>query len=131
MPKGPQGQKRPADVVGNAITVAKIATGEIEKESEDQDDGAGAVRAQGRRAGRAAAEGVRRHRLGGGAAPGKARRAGAEAIGGRAGAEGVIVARSESCNYLPTYPEAHGPDLKRRGKALSVRHHGDRIWKSA
>lgn len=28
MPKGPQGQKRPGDVVGNAIRVAKIATGE-------------------------------------------------------------------------------------------------------
>ncbi len=30
MPKGPQGQKRPADVIGNAVHVAKIATGEIE-----------------------------------------------------------------------------------------------------
>lgn len=28
MPKGPKGQKRPGDVVGNAIRVAKIATGE-------------------------------------------------------------------------------------------------------
>lgn len=28
MPKGPQGQKRPADVIGNAIRVARIATGE-------------------------------------------------------------------------------------------------------
>jgi len=31
MPRGPQGQKRPADVFGNAIMVAKIATGEIEE----------------------------------------------------------------------------------------------------
>ncbi|MDA8172139.1 MAG: hypothetical protein M0Z48_09985 [Nitrospiraceae bacterium] len=31
MPKGPQGQKRPADVIGAAIKVAKIATGEIEE----------------------------------------------------------------------------------------------------
>ena len=31
MPKGPQGQKRPADVIGNAVHVAKIATGEIEE----------------------------------------------------------------------------------------------------
>lgn len=31
MPKGPQGQKRPADVVGCAVHVAKIATGEIEE----------------------------------------------------------------------------------------------------
>jgi hypothetical protein len=32
MPKGPKGEKRPADVIGNAIKVAKIATGEIEDE---------------------------------------------------------------------------------------------------
>ena len=31
MPKGPQGQKRPADVIGNAVHVGKIATGEIEE----------------------------------------------------------------------------------------------------
>lgn len=30
MPRGPQGQKRPADVIGNAIMIAKIATGEIQ-----------------------------------------------------------------------------------------------------
>ena len=30
MPKGPQGQRRPADVIGNAVHVAKIATGEVE-----------------------------------------------------------------------------------------------------
>ncbi|MBI2828043.1 MAG: RNA-binding protein [Acidobacteria bacterium] len=29
MPKGPKGQKRPADVISNAVTVMKIATGEI------------------------------------------------------------------------------------------------------
>lgn len=28
MPKGPQGQKRPADAIGAAIAVARIATGE-------------------------------------------------------------------------------------------------------
>jgi hypothetical protein len=31
MPKGPQGQKRPADAIGRAIMVAKIATGEVEE----------------------------------------------------------------------------------------------------
>ena len=31
MPKGPKGQKRPADVISNAVTVMKIATGEIEE----------------------------------------------------------------------------------------------------
>lgn len=30
MPKGPNGEKRPADAIGNAVMVAKIATGEIE-----------------------------------------------------------------------------------------------------
>lgn len=30
MPRGPQGQRRPADVVGCAVHVARIATGEIE-----------------------------------------------------------------------------------------------------
>lgn len=32
MPKGPKGQKRPADVIGCAVKVAKIATGEIQEE---------------------------------------------------------------------------------------------------
>lgn len=31
MPKGPQGQKRPADVIGNAVHIAKIATEEVEE----------------------------------------------------------------------------------------------------
>lgn len=31
MPKGPQGQKRPADMIGAAVMVAKIATGEVEE----------------------------------------------------------------------------------------------------
>lgn len=30
MPKGPQGQKRPADTIALAVMVGKIATGEIE-----------------------------------------------------------------------------------------------------
>ena len=30
MPKGPNGEKRPADVIGAAVLVAKIATGEVE-----------------------------------------------------------------------------------------------------
>lgn len=33
MPKGPNGQKRPADAIGNAVHIAKIATGEIEETS--------------------------------------------------------------------------------------------------
>jgi hypothetical protein len=31
MPRGPRGEKRPADVIGAAVMVGKIATGEIEE----------------------------------------------------------------------------------------------------
>jgi hypothetical protein len=31
MPTGPNGQKRPADAIGCAVVVARIATGEIEE----------------------------------------------------------------------------------------------------
>ena len=30
MPKGPKGERRPADMIGNAVHVMRIATGEIE-----------------------------------------------------------------------------------------------------
>lgn len=33
MPRGPKGEKRPADVIGNAVRVMRIATGEIEDET--------------------------------------------------------------------------------------------------
>lgn len=33
MPKGPQGQKRPADVIGNAVRVMRIATGEVAEDT--------------------------------------------------------------------------------------------------
>jgi hypothetical protein len=32
MPKGPQGQKRPADVIGAAVRIMRIATGEETEE---------------------------------------------------------------------------------------------------
>lgn len=38
MPKGPQGQKRPGDVIGAAIMVAKIATGEVEDDADPTKD---------------------------------------------------------------------------------------------
>jgi len=31
MPKGPRGEKRPADVIGAAVMVGRIATGEIDE----------------------------------------------------------------------------------------------------
>ncbi len=56
MPKGPKGQKRPADVIGNAIRVAQIATGEAEEETERDDDGKDkAAQALGRKGGKARA----------------------------------------------------------------------------
>lgn len=50
MPRRPKGQKRPADVIGNAITVAKIATGEVE-ETTDDDSKDKAAQSLGRRGG--------------------------------------------------------------------------------
>lgn len=35
MPKGPQGQKRPADAVGLAVLIGKIATGEVEDTADE------------------------------------------------------------------------------------------------
>ncbi len=54
MPRGPKGQKRTADVIGNAVKVMRIATGE-EKE-EYQDDGKDpAAKALGAKGGKARA----------------------------------------------------------------------------
>jgi hypothetical protein len=58
MPRGPKGEKRPADVIGNAVHVTRIATGEIE-ESFPADDGKNkAAQALGRMGGKARAEGM-------------------------------------------------------------------------
>lgn len=43
MPKGPRGEKRPGDVIGAAVTVAKIATGEIEEHLEAEEKNSDAV----------------------------------------------------------------------------------------
>ena len=52
MPKGPDGQKRPGHVIGAAIMVARIATGEVE---ENEADPAVARRAAGKKGGKARA----------------------------------------------------------------------------
>lgn len=55
MPKGPKGEKRPADVIGAAVMVGRIATGEIEDAPED--DGKNkAAQELGRRGGAARAK---------------------------------------------------------------------------
>ncbi len=55
MPKGPQGQKRPADTVANAIRVAKILTGEIDESAEIDDGKDPAAKSMGRKGGAARA----------------------------------------------------------------------------
>ena len=55
MPKGPKGQKRPADVIGNAVTIMKIATGEIDESGETDDGKSKAAVELGRKGGRARA----------------------------------------------------------------------------
>ena len=55
MAKGPKGEKRPADAVGAAVMVAKIATGEVEDELTDDGKNKAAVEL-GRKGGRARAK---------------------------------------------------------------------------
>jgi hypothetical protein len=57
MPRGPKGEKRPADTVQNAMLVAKIATGEIADITTEDGKNAAAV-ALGRMGGKARAEGM-------------------------------------------------------------------------
>jgi hypothetical protein len=61
MPQGPKGQKRPADVIGNAVRVMKIATGEIAEELTEDGKNAAAV-SLGRRGGLARAEKLSKRR---------------------------------------------------------------------
>jgi hypothetical protein len=57
MPRGPKGEKRPADVIGNAVHVMRIATGEIDETRIDDGKDAAAV-ALGRKGGEARAKAV-------------------------------------------------------------------------
>jgi 2-keto-3-deoxy-6-phosphogluconate aldolase len=57
MPRGPKGEKRPADAIGNAVHVMRIATGEIEETTTADGKNAAAV-ALGRMGGKARAEGM-------------------------------------------------------------------------
>ncbi|MCZ6466641.1 MAG: RNA-binding protein [Alphaproteobacteria bacterium] len=54
MPRGPKGEKRPADVIGAAVKVMKIATGEIEEDIGDDGKNKAAVEL-GRKGGKARA----------------------------------------------------------------------------
>jgi hypothetical protein len=64
MPRGPKGERRPRDVIGNAVHVMRIATGQITEdvptpESEGKDPAAVAL---GRKGGRARADGLSKKR---------------------------------------------------------------------
>jgi hypothetical protein len=56
MPIGPKGQKRPADVIKNAVQVMRIATGETEESGLTDDGKSKAAVALGRMGGKARAE---------------------------------------------------------------------------
>ena len=55
MPRTPKGHKRPADVIANAVTVMKIATGEIDESGQTDGKNKAAVEL-GRKGGKARAE---------------------------------------------------------------------------
>jgi hypothetical protein len=57
MPRGPKGERRPRDVIGNAVHIMRIATGEIEDTITDDGKNAAAV-ALGRMGGKARAAGM-------------------------------------------------------------------------
>ena len=61
MPTGPKGQKRPADVISNAVHVMRIATGDIDEPLTDEGKNAAAV-ALGRKGGVARAAALSTHK---------------------------------------------------------------------
>lgn len=64
MPRGPKGERRPADVIGNAVHVMRIATGEVEEAFPPDDGKNKAAQELGRMGGkaRAAALGKKRRK---------------------------------------------------------------------
>ena len=62
MPKGPKGEKRPADVIGSAVKIAKIATGELEDDL-DENGKSKAAQELGRKGGKARAKKLSKEKL--------------------------------------------------------------------
>jgi hypothetical protein len=58
MPRGPKGERRPGDVIGAAVMVGRIATGEIDQTETLPDGKNAAAVALGRMGGKARAEGM-------------------------------------------------------------------------
>lgn len=59
---GPKGQKRPRDVIGNAVHVMRIATGEIKDEPPTDDGKDPAAKALGKKGGEARAKSLSKKR---------------------------------------------------------------------
>lgn len=62
MPRGPKGQKRPADVIGAAVKVMKIATGEEPEDYGAADRKDPAAKSLGQRGGKARAAALSKKR---------------------------------------------------------------------
>src|SRR5258706_4513480 len=90
MPRGPKGEKRRADVIGAAVMIGKIATGEIEDLTTEEGKNAAAV-ALGRMGGRRGPRACQPN--GGKRSPRRRLRAGAGSIGPAAIAVGVSAAK--------------------------------------
>ena len=60
MPRTPKGRKRPANVIENALTVMRIATGEIDESALTEDGKNVAAVALGRRGGLARAKSIKK-----------------------------------------------------------------------
>ena len=56
MPKGPKGEKRPADAIGNAVKIMRILTGEESEDYGPETDKSKAAQELGRKGGRKRAE---------------------------------------------------------------------------
>jgi hypothetical protein len=63
MPKGPQGQKRPADTNARAVMVGRIATGEIEETQEPVKSAAAELGSRGGKARAKALSGKKRKEI--------------------------------------------------------------------
>lgn len=62
VPRSPKGKRRPADVVGNAVHVMKVATGEIEETEAKPDPAKEHMRQGGLKGGKARAEALSKKR---------------------------------------------------------------------
>lgn len=63
VPKGPRGERRPADAIGLAVMIGKIATGEVEDEREELSSAAAQLGSKGGKARAKAVDPERRSQI--------------------------------------------------------------------